>query len=217
MPDDGCGQTLNCGTCTDPEKCGGGGDFRCGMGRVAFCGRSAPSAVRSALENLGYYVESTSLSSADLGLYHVAIVQGFNCMSASFSELADWVDVGGGLMSLVIGGGLDDECSGDNSLQALFGFGYDCGPNAWGPITTLAVHPLNEGLTPAAIDFVNGTAVTDSGAGSTEIATAGSVSVGRADDIGQGRVYIFGDEHVYGGAPTTFWTNAVQWLAKQGP
>ncbi len=111
---DGCGKTLECGTCSDPETCGGGGKF-------SQCGNPASSCVAKTCKDLGF----------DCGPAGDGCGGVLNCGTCSGSDSCG----GGGTPSVCGSGGGEggtDEGGGACVPQGCGAQGIACGPGGDG-------------------------------------------------------------------------------------
>jgi len=138
--------------------------------------------------------------------------------------LSDWVNKGGGFMTLIGYGQTDTEIDNVNRLLAPFSMSYlnmhilpkPRTGNPTQPITMWNPHPIDMGVTAVGVD--NGYPV--SGMGDV-IATGGGYDLGVAQTVGSGHVFAWADEWItynseWDSHPDyqvkTFWVNAVKWL-----
>jgi hypothetical protein len=178
----------------------------------------------------GVVLGDQEITPALLAPYDIVIVQNVSTLGRSFadSEIAavkDWVESGGGLMTLT---GYSDptEIDNVNLLLAPLGMGYTgekVAPRVDDhtlPITVWGTHPIALGLTAVGID--NGHPATGIG---DMIAQIDGFDVGRAAVVGGGRVFVWGDEWVTYSSEwiarsdyqvERFWVNSVVWLSPRG-
>lgn len=137
--------------------------------------------------------------------------------------LSDWVNKGGGFMTLT--GYSQDSTEVDNVNRLLAPFSMSYGTdhilpkgngNSTVPITMWNPHPIDAGVTAVGVD--NGYAVMGMG---DVVATGGGNNVGVAQTVASGHVFSWGDEWItynseWNSHPDyqvqTFWVNAVKWL-----
>ncbi len=144
---------------------------------------------------------------------------------AEITALTDWVNAGGGLMTLT---GFSDptELTNVNAILGAFGMNYGNqqilkkGANA----TTVAVtnwfpHPTTVGITEIGVD--NGYEAQSGQNLGTVVASQSNYNVGRALEFGQGHVFQWGDEWITYNSEWTqhpdyqvqlFWLNIIKWL-----
>ena len=178
---------------------------------------------------------SQVLTAELLSRYQVIVAQDVSQIGRIYSAdevaaLSDWVQRGGGLMTLI---GYHDSSERTNANTLLSPFGIDYagtsilqkrGANTV-PITQWRPHPTTSGI--SAVGMANGYAVEGTG---TTIAigesTSGSTSgttyiVGAAQTAGKGRVFAWGDEWItynteWQSHPDyqveLFWLNIIKWL-----
>lgn len=165
------------------------------------------------------------LTPALLEPYQVIVAQdlrGREYSEAEVTALRQWLEAGGGLMTL-IGYGAPDERTNINRLLAPSGIRYDDEPILAGtptiPVTTWHPHPVSEMVSQIGVD--NGYEV--SGAGDV-IAEEGGFVLLRGTSMGLGKVLVWGDEWITYDSEWTehpeyqlerFWLNAIKWLTPQ--
>lgn len=139
---------------------------------------------------------------------------------AEATALRQWVEAGGGLMSLTGYSGSGPDRLRPNGLMAELGLEYLAGLRS-GPVTMFTPHATTSSLT--SITFAGGYRVGETPAARTSTTTIiASLSDGPAAivaDRGRGRVYVWGDEWVtfdseWRNLPEVriFWINALAWL-----
>ena len=139
--------------------------------------------------------------------------------------LSDWVNQGGGFMTL-IGYSAAGEAHNVNRLLAPFSMSYtdqqilQKSGNSTIPITMWTAHPINDLVTAVGVD--NGYPV--QGMGDT-IATGGGFDVAKVRNVGKGHVFLWGDEWVTYNSEWNdhpdyqvqrFWLNSIKWLTVAG-
>lgn len=137
---------------------------------------------------------------------------------AEATAFADWVDAGGGLMSMTGHTG-DPSIAQDrpNAILGSFGMAYQ-GALLDGPVTDFLPHPITAGLT--SVTFAGGFAVAETMAGTTDIvAQLPAAPIARAREYGSGKVFVWGDEWIeYDSEWSTMpeinqlWVNTLDWL-----
>ena len=169
------------------------------------------------------------LTPALLAKYQVIVAQdvrkGHQYDDSEVKALSDWVNQGGGFMTLI---GYSDagEAHNVNRLLAPFGMSYTdeqilkkSGSNTI-PITMWTPHPIDSGVTQVGVD--NGYPVQGMG---TTIATGGGFDVAKVQDVGKGHVFLWGDEWITYNSEWNdhpdyqvqlFWLNAIKWLTVAG-
>jgi hypothetical protein len=141
------------------------------------------------------------------------------------AALADWVNKGGGFMTL-IGYTNAGEAHNVNRLLGPFMMDYadqqilqKNGPNTI-PITIWNPHPIDMGVTQVGVD--NGYPVEGTG---DVIATGGGFDVAKVQVVGKGHVFMWGDEWVTYNSEWNdhpdyqvqlFWLNSIKWLTVAG-
>jgi len=141
---------------------------------------------------------------------------------AEVAALQDWVNKGGGFMTL-IGYADSSEIVNVNRLLVPFAMHYGSqailqkgGGNPTVPITTWTPHPIDAGVTAVGVD----SGYEAQGMGDA-IATARGFTVGRAQSVGAGHVFVWGDEWITYDSEWTdhpdyqlqlFWLNSIKWL-----
>ena len=151
--------------------------------------------------------------------------QGHMYSDAEVAALQDWVNKGGGLMTL-IGYADTSEIMNVNRLLAPFAMNYGNQailPKRGGntiPITMWTPHPIDMGVTAVGVD----TGCEAQGMGDV-IATGGGFDVGRVQTVGMGHVFVWGDEWITYNTEWTqhpdyqlqlFWLNTIKWLTVAG-
>ncbi|HEY8944216.1 MAG TPA: hypothetical protein VIM73_08135 [Polyangiaceae bacterium] len=137
--------------------------------------------------------------------------------------LSDWVNKGGGFMTLAGYSPNRGETDNVNRLLAAFSMSYGTEhilPKGMGnstvPVTMWNPHPIDMGVTAVGVD--NGYPVMGMG---DVIATGGGYDLGVAQTVGSGHVFAWADEWItynseWDSHPDyqvkTFWVNAVKWL-----
>ena len=141
------------------------------------------------------------------------------------SALSDWVNKGGGFMTLI---GYSDagEAHNVNKLLAPFGMSYTDQQilqkqgSTTIPITMWTPHPIDLGVTQVGVD--NGYPVQGMG---TTIATGGGFDVAKVQEVGKGHVFLWGDEWITYNSEWNdhpdyqvqlLWLNAIKWLTVAG-
>jgi hypothetical protein len=145
---------------------------------------------------------------------------------AEVSALENWVNRGGGLMTVIGYTTLDiSEPSNANMLLAPFGMSYEPVTILNGGQSTVAVshwaaHAISEGVRRVG---VNAGYPVKGGALLAWEPSPGKWDVGRVAEFGSGRVLVWGDEWItYRAQWSTdyqverFWLNAIQWLTNAG-
>ncbi len=143
---------------------------------------------------------------------------------AEVQVLKDWVQNGGGVMTL-IGYGNSSEITNVNKLMAPFGVNYGSTQVLQGaqgstkPVTHWVTHPISDGITKIGTD--NGYEVQGGGTLVAYEATVGDVDAARALTVGQGHVFMWCDEWITYNSEWTqhpdyqverFWLNSIKWL-----
>lgn len=168
-----------------------------------------------------------TLTPALLANYQVIIAEDVShnhrYSDAEVKALSDWVDGGGGFLTLI--GYSQDATEVDNVNRLLAPFSMSYGTdhilpkgngNTTVPITMWNPHPIDAGVTAVGVD--NGYPVMGMG---DIIATGGGYTVGLAQTVAGGHVFAWGDEWItynseWNDHPDyqvqTFWVNAVKWL-----
>jgi hypothetical protein len=137
------------------------------------------------------------------------------------AAVKDWVQKGGGLMTLTGYGGPEDLAN-PNALLAPFGITYESGgclPGGGGytaPITNWADHPVSANVTQVGVD--NGYPISGEG---LAVASEQNITMGRAVESQAGRVFAWGDEWIsydseWKDKPQyqveRLWLNVIKWL-----
>jgi len=149
--------------------------------------------------------------------------------------LSDWVNNGGGLMTMTGYASPPTDNANVNILLTPFGLSYGevqilkKGKNATTvPITEFTAHPITAGVTAVGVDNgyeVSGPASPDPASNFTVYATGGGYRVGEAMQIGKGHVDVWGDEWITYNSEWVnhpdyqvplFWTNTIKWLTLAG-
>ena len=149
--------------------------------------------------------------------------------------LSDWVNNGGGLMTMTGYASPPTDNANVNILLAPFGLSYGevqilkKGASATTvPITQFTAHPITAGVTAVGVDNgyeVSGPASPDPASNFTVYATGGGYRVGEAIQIGKGHVDVWGDEWITYNSEWVshpdyqvplFWTNTIKWLTVAG-
>jgi hypothetical protein len=149
--------------------------------------------------------------------------------------LFDWVNNGGGLMTMTGYSSPPTDNANVNILLAPFGLSYGevqilkKGASATTvPITQFTTHPITAGVTAVGVDNgyeVSGPATPDPLSNFTVYATGGGYRVGEAIQIGKGHVDVWGDEWITYNSEwvnhpdyqvSLFWTNTIKWLTVAG-
>lgn len=164
----------------------------------------------------------STLTTELLAPYQVIVaedIRGRAYSDAEVTALRQWVESGGGLMTL-IGYGSASERTNINKLLAPSGIQYDSTPILAGsptvPITEWQTHPVSENVTQVGVD--NGYEVVGEG---DVIARQAGFDVLRGRTLGAGKVLVWGDEWITYDSEWTehpeyqlerFWLNAIKWL-----
>jgi hypothetical protein len=208
---DGICDCLQIATLGNPGKWGQGDVF----------GSWLNSRASSGAASLGSQV----LTRALLDKYQVIVVQDVSVINRAYaadevSALSDWVNAGGGLITL-IGYGNSTEIVNVNTLLAPLGASYGSQsilPKSGGstiPVSGWVAHPVTDGILKIGVD--NGYAVEGSG---TSLATEGGHVVLRAQALGAGHVLVWGDEWLSYNSEWVdhpdyqverFWLNMIKW------
>ena len=166
------------------------------------------------------------LTKSLLDQYQVVVAQDLSKMNRSYAPeevtaLSDWVQAGGGFMTL-IGYADPSELANANLLLGAFGMSYGSqqilqkSGGSTVPVTQWVPHPVTLGITLLGVD--NGYPV--QGAGTT-LATEQGFELLKAQEVGAGHVLMWGDEWItYDSEWNThpeyqvegFWLNAIKWL-----
>ncbi len=144
---------------------------------------------------------------------------------AEVSALKNWVNRGGGLMTVTGYTMLDiSEPSNANMLLAPFDMSYEPvtilnGGQSMVAVSHWAAHPISEGVRSVGVNAghpVNG------GALLAWEPSPGKWDVGRVATFGSGRVFVWGDEWITYGSQWSadtqverFWLNAIKWLTSE--
>jgi hypothetical protein len=164
-----------------------------------------------------------------LAKYEVIVAQNVNdnhqYSDAEVSALADWVNKGGGFMTL-IGYSSAGEAHNVNRLLAPFTMSYTDQQilrkqgTSTIPITMWTPHPIDTGV--AAVGVDNGYPVQGMG---TTIATGGGFDVAKVQEVGKGHVFLWGDEWITYNSEwqnhpdyqvQLLWLNSIKWLTVAG-
>jgi hypothetical protein len=166
------------------------------------------------------------LTKALLDQFEVVVAQDLSKMNRSYAPaevmaLSDWVNAGGGFMTL-IGYADPSELANANLLLGAFGMSYGSQQilqkqgGSTVPVTEWVPHPVTMGITLLGVD--NGYPVQGAG---TALAMEQGFEVLRAQEVGMGHVLMWGDEWItYDSEWNThpeyqveeFWLNAIKWL-----
>jgi hypothetical protein len=161
--------------------------------------------------------------------FQVLVLQDLSARTEPYSTeeaeaLHDWVEAGGGLMTLTGYAG-PTEVQNVNALLATMGLSYQSDPVLRGtfagsiPVTEWIEHPVTDGVEQIGVD--NGHAVAGSG---TTLAVEGGVDVLKALEVGDGKVLVWGDEWITFDSEwrartdyqvERFWLNAFKWLTPE--
>lgn len=155
--------------------------------------------------------------------------------TAEAQVLSDWVNKGGGLMTMTGYSSPPNDNTNVNILLSPFGLSYGevqilkKGPSATTvPITQFTAHPITAGVSAVGVDNgyeVSGPATPDPASNFTVYATGGGYRVGEAIQIGNGHVDVWGDEWITYNSEWVnhpdyqvplFWTNTIKWLTVAG-
>ncbi len=181
---------------------------------------------------------SQVLTDALLKPYQVIVVENVNALTpsdntggigrvysqAEITALTNWVNGGGGLMTLT---GFSDptERTNVNAILGAFGMNYGSQPilpkggNTTVAITNWFAHPTTAGITRIGVD--NGYESQSTQNLGTVVASQNNLNVGRALDAGLGHVFQWGDEWITYNSEWTqhpdyqvqlFWLNIIKWL-----
>lgn len=141
--------------------------------------------------------------------------------ASEVSAMSDWVNAGGGLMTLT-GYASSSEVINVNGLLAPYGMSYGMQSILFGgfhtvPVTQWSTHPVTQGITRIGVD--NGYAVLGSG---TTLASENGFEVLKGREVGKGHVLVWGDEWItydteWGAHPDyqvqALWINILKWLS----
>jgi hypothetical protein len=139
---------------------------------------------------------------------------------AEVAVLHDWVNAGGGLMTLT-GYADSSEVINVNRLLAPYALNYGSTGILYGgghtlPVTNWVPHPVTTGITRIGVD--NGY---EAQGGGTMLASEGGSDVLRVEEVGSGHVVVWGDEWITYNSEWTahpdyqvqqFWQNIVDWF-----
>lgn len=135
------------------------------------------------------------------------------------AALDQWIASGGALFAMSGYDPVAADAAYSSSLLSSLGVRY-AAPLINGPVTQLAVHPLNQGL--SSIVFMGGYHVEVIGATNTvAVASIGADTVGLAVSEGGGRAYIWGDDWMSFDTSwqtpdgPLFWNDAMSWLLRR--
>ena len=164
-----------------------------------------------------------------LAKYEVIVAQdvhkNHDYSDAEASALSDWINKGGGFMTL-IGYSDSGEAHNVNRLLAPFGMSYtdqQILPKTGSvtiPISMWTPHPIDMGVTEVGVD--NGYPVQGMG---TTIATGGGFDVAKVQEVGKGHVFLWGDEWITYNSEWNdhpdyqvqqMWLNTIKWLTVAG-
>jgi hypothetical protein len=171
-------------------------------------------------------LNDAELTKTLLDQYQVIVAQDLSKMNRTYSAaevmaLSDWVNAGGGFMTL-IGYGDPSELTNANTLLGSFAMNYGAIqilPAVNGvtvPVTNWVAHPVTNGVTRIGVD--NGYPV--QGMGLT-LASEQGYDVLKAQEVASGHVLVWGDEWLTYNSEWTghpeyqlelFWLNAIKWL-----
>ncbi len=168
--------------------------------------------------------DADNITAAILANYDVIIL---DALTRTYNEsegqaLYDFVEAGGGVMSMTGYGASTPDWDNPNSLLAKFGLAYD-GSLYSGPVTMFdESHPIVAGLT--SVTFSGGRIITEienvTAGTNTTVATLAAGDVGVVQELGAGRVFVWGDEWIefdseWSSMPQIplFWANILGWLA----
>ncbi len=166
------------------------------------------------------------LTKALLDQYQVIVAQDLSKMNRTYdaaevAALSEWVNAGGGFMTL-IGYGDPSERTNVNTLLEAFAMNYGAAqilPASGGvtaPVTNWVAHPVTNGVSRIGVD--NGYPVQGTG---LTLATEQGYDVLKAQEVASGHVLVWGDEWLtydseWTGHPEyqleLFWLNAIKWL-----
>jgi hypothetical protein len=198
--------------------------------------------LNSRSDNGAVKLQATTLTLEELNKHQVIVVQ--NVMEtaqgaanhgidraysdAEVQALKQWVDAGGGLMTLI---GFGDSVERGNVNKLLAPYGTSYGPEqilqqsggSTVPISVWFAHPTSNGITKIGVD--NGYPVLGGG---TLVAKAteaqGNWNLGRALEVSKGHLFMWGDEWITYNSEwkdhpdyqvERFWLNVIKWLTPQ--
>jgi hypothetical protein len=165
-------------------------------------------------------IDPAAIDATVLAPYDIVIIDRLTraYVPAETAAFAEWVDAGGGLMSMT-GHTADPGIAQDlpNAILAEFGIVYT-GALLNGPATDFPAHPIGTGLT--SVTFAGGFEVAETTPGTTDVvAQIPAAPVARAREVGDGKVFVWGDEWIeYDSEWSTMpeinqlWVNALDWL-----
>ncbi len=176
--------------------------------------------------NLG----SRELTAALLEPYQVIVVQDVSVIGREYSDaevaaFEQWVDAGGGFMTL-IGYAGPDERANVNRLLSSFGIQYgeqqilQKQGGSTVPVTEWVNHPTTDGVSLVGVD--NGYPV--DGPQGTVLASEGGFNMAKVADAGEGHVFVWGDEWITYDSEWSdhpdyqvelFWVNILKWLSPE--
>lgn len=247
LPDSGSDTGPCTPTSTTETKCDGldddcngkiddvdaGKDGICDCLRIGIIGSpgSNPSANFQAwLEAKGTTAERTHKTATEafdlafLGKYDVVILDWLprEYTAAEADALKQWMEAGGGLMSMTGYNGTPTPDFYPNTLLAPLGLAYQPGLLTE-PVTIFANHPVTVGLT--SVTFAGGYLVKDSGSVGGTSTVIGSISAGPvafAHERGKGRGVVWGDEWIEFDSEwqtlpqiEKLWVNIFAWIGPQ--
>jgi hypothetical protein len=187
-------------------------------------------------------LDSQVLTADLIATFNIIVVQdiyqtgnGRAYTTAEAQVLSDWVNQGGGLMTMTGYGSPPRDNANVNILLAPYQLSYGevqilkKGASAnTVPITQFVPHPITAGVTGVGVDNgyeVSGPANPAPQANFTVYATGGGFRVGEAIQVGKGHVDVWGDEWITYNSEWVnhpdyqiplFWTNTVKWLTVAG-
>lgn len=165
-------------------------------------------------------IDPALVDDASLAPYDIIILDQLtrSYSAAEATAFADWVEAGGGLMSMT-GHTSDPGIAQDrpNGILGSFGIVYQ-GPLLNGPVTDFLPHPISSGLT--SVTFAGGFEVAETVANTTDIvAQLPAAPIARAREVGSGKVFVWGDEWIeydseWSSMPeiNQLWVNTLDWL-----
>ena len=155
--------------------------------------------------------------------------------AAEAQVLSEWVNAGGGLMTMTGFANPPTDNANVNILLAPYELSYGetqilkkGGSATTVPITQFVAHPITTGITAVGVDNgyqVSGPANPPAGSNFTVYATGGGYRVGEAIQVGKGHVDVWGDEWITYNSEWTahpdyqvqlFWVNTIKWLTVLG-
>jgi len=200
------------------------------IGIIGSPGTNPSANFQAWLEAKGTTVERTHKTATEtfdlafLNKYDVVILDWLprEYTAAEADALRQWVEAGGGFMSMTGYNGTPTPDFYPNSLLAPFGLAYQPGLLN-GPVTTFATHPVTVGLT--SVTFAGGYLVKDSGSTGGTSTVIGSLSAGPvafAHERGKGRGVVWGDEWIEFDSEwqtlpeiQQLWVNIFSWIGPQ--